>query len=90
MPRMNQYTWTARVFGAAVFQTRPARKCRREFLCQFPGQPLPSKQSIHNLVNKLKTTQSLLEKSHTRDKLYWQKRNWMILVINLKLHQEIS
>jgi len=26
MPRMNQYTWTARVFGADLFQTRACQK----------------------------------------------------------------
>jgi hypothetical protein len=48
------------------FKYESAGKCRRKFQCQFPGEPVPSKQSIHNLVNKLKTTGSLLDKKPDR------------------------
>jgi hypothetical protein len=39
-----------------------AGKFWRKFLCRFPGQQLPGKQSIHNLVSKLRKTGSLLDK----------------------------
>jgi hypothetical protein len=39
---------------------------RRKFRYQFPGELFPSKQSTHNLVNKLKTTGSLLDRKPNR------------------------
>jgi hypothetical protein len=44
------------------FKYKSAGKCRRKFQCQFPGQTICSKQSIHTLVSKLKITGSLLDK----------------------------
>lgn len=41
-------------------------KCRRKFRCHSPGEPLPSKQSIYKMANKLKTTGSLLGKKTER------------------------
>lgn len=44
------------------FKYESAGKRRRMFRCQFPAESVPSKQSIHYLVNKLKTAGSLLDK----------------------------
>jgi transposase len=38
-----------------------ARKCRRKFRRKFCGERVPSRQTIHNLVNKLRTTGLLIE-----------------------------
>jgi hypothetical protein len=35
---------------------RSARKCRRKIRCKFRDEGVPSRQKIHNLVNKLRTT----------------------------------
>ncbi|GFG40733.1 hypothetical protein Cfor_01122, partial [Coptotermes formosanus] len=43
------------------FKYESARKCRRKFRCQLLGEPLPSRQTIQYLVNKL-TTGSLVDK----------------------------
>jgi hypothetical protein len=39
-----------------------ARKCRRKCRCKFHDERVPSKQTVHNLVNKLKTTGLLIDK----------------------------
>ncbi|GFG33838.1 hypothetical protein Cfor_11042 [Coptotermes formosanus] len=43
------------------FKYESARKCRRKFQCQFPAEPVPSRQTIHYLVNKLTTIGSLVD-----------------------------
>jgi hypothetical protein len=43
------------------FKYESARKCHRKFQCKFPGEPVPSRQNIQYLVNKLKITGSLLD-----------------------------
>lgn len=48
------------------FEYESAGKCCREFWRQFPGEPLPSRQSILYPVNKLKTIASLLDKTPDR------------------------
>jgi hypothetical protein len=48
------------------FKCESARKCRTKFRCQFPGQPVPSRQIIHYLVNKLTATGSLVDKKPDR------------------------
>jgi hypothetical protein len=48
------------------FKYESARKCRRKFQRKFTGEPVPSRQNIHNLVNKLKKTGSLPEKKTDR------------------------
>jgi transposase len=37
-------------------------KCRRKFRRKFHDERAPSRQTIHNLVNKLRTTGLLLDK----------------------------
>jgi len=62
-----RYTIEQRVYLVLLyFKYESAGKCRRKFRCQFPGEPVPSRQSIHNLVNKLKRTGSLLDKKPDR------------------------
>jgi hypothetical protein len=43
-----------------------ARKSCKKFQRHFPEQPVPSRQSMHYLINKLKTTGSLLDKTPDR------------------------
>jgi hypothetical protein len=42
------------------------RVYRREFQQKFPGVDIPARSTIHNLVNKFKTTGSLLDKKIKR------------------------
>jgi hypothetical protein len=42
---------------------RSARMCQRKFLCKFLDERVPSRQTIHNLVNKLKTIGPLVDKT---------------------------
>jgi hypothetical protein len=51
------------VFSATLFQIRV---CYKILQLKFPGESVPSRQSIHYLVNKLKTTGSLLDKKPDR------------------------
>jgi hypothetical protein len=39
-----------------------AEKCRRKCRGKFCGDRVPSRQTIHNLVNKFRTTELLLDK----------------------------
>jgi transposase len=43
-------------------------KCWRKFRCKFHEESVPSRQTIHNLVNKLRTTGLLIDKK-TKHKL---------------------
>jgi hypothetical protein len=38
------------------------RNCRRKFRCKFRDERVPSRQTIHNLQNKLRTTGLLIDK----------------------------
>jgi hypothetical protein len=38
------------------------RKCRRKFRRKFHDERVPSRQTIHNLVNELRTTGLLIDK----------------------------
>jgi transposase len=38
-----------------------ARKCQRKFRIIFRDERVPSRQTIHNLVNKLRTTGLLID-----------------------------
>jgi hypothetical protein len=42
-----------------------ARKCRRKFLRKFHDERVPSRQTIHNLVNKLRSTGVGIDKKQT-------------------------
>jgi transposase len=60
---MVRYTLEQRVF---VYDTNvkygSACKCRQKFRRKFRGERVPSRQTIHNLVNKLRTTGFLIDK----------------------------
>jgi hypothetical protein len=43
-----------------------ARKCQRKFRRKFHDQIVPSRQAIHNLLNKLRTTGLLIDKKQKR------------------------
>jgi transposase len=53
-----------------------ASKCRQKFRCKFNDERVPSRHTIHNLVNELRTTGLLIDKKqnhkrrvHTEEKL---------------------
>ncbi|GFG31341.1 hypothetical protein Cfor_01408, partial [Coptotermes formosanus] len=46
------------------FKYESTKKCRRKFRCQFPGEPVRCRQTIHYVVNKLTTTGSMVEKTY--------------------------
>jgi transposase len=52
-------------------------KCRRKFRRKFRDERVPSRQTIHNLVNKLRTTGLLIDKKqkHKRRVLSEEKLN---------------
>jgi transposase len=56
---MVQYTLEQRVFlYDTCVKYIPARKCQ----CKFRGERVPSRQTIHNLVSKFRTTGLLIGK----------------------------
>jgi hypothetical protein len=60
---MVRYTLEQRVFLYDIYvKYGSARKCRRKFRCTFRDERVPSRQTIHNLVNKLRTTGLLIDK----------------------------
>jgi hypothetical protein len=60
---MVRYTVEQRVFmyGSYV-KCGFARKCRRKFRHKFPGITVPRTTGIHELINKVRATGSLLDK----------------------------
>jgi hypothetical protein len=40
-------------------------KCRQKFQCRFRDERVPSRKTIHNLVNKLRTMGLLMDKEKT-------------------------
>jgi hypothetical protein len=64
---MMRYTSEQRVF---LYGTRVKygsdRKCRRKFRRKFRDERVPSRQTIHNLVNKLGTAGLLIDKKQKR------------------------
>ncbi|GFG35644.1 hypothetical protein Cfor_02565 [Coptotermes formosanus] len=64
-----RYTIQQRVYLVQTyFKYESARKGCRKFRCQFPREPVPSRQAIHYLVNKLTTTGSLVDKKPDRER----------------------
>jgi transposase len=60
---MVRYTLEQRVFLYDTYvKYGSAGKSRRKFRRQFRGERVPSRQTIHNLVNKLRTTGFLIDK----------------------------
>jgi hypothetical protein len=57
---------TVCVLVQIYFRYEFSRKCRSIFRCQFPGERFPCKRSTHNIVNKLKTTGSMLDRKPDR------------------------
>jgi transposase len=59
---MVRYTLEQRVFVYDTYvKYGSAGQCRRKFRRKFRGARVPSRQTIHNLVNKLTTTGFLIE-----------------------------
>jgi hypothetical protein len=60
---MVRYTLEQRVFLYDTYvKYRSARKCRRKFRHKFHDERVPSRHTIHNLVNTLRTTELLIAK----------------------------
>jgi hypothetical protein len=73
---MIRYTLEQRVFGYDTYvKYGSAGKCRRKFRRKFRGERDPSGQTFHNLVNKLRTKEFLIDKKtkHKRRVLTEQK-----------------
>jgi transposase len=60
---MVRYTLEQRIFMYDTYvKYGCVGKCRRKFGRKFRGERIPSRQTNHNLVNKLRTTGFLIEK----------------------------
>jgi hypothetical protein len=60
---MVRHTLEQRVFLYDTYMKyESARKCRQKFRRNFRDERVPSRQTIHNLVNKLRTTGILIDK----------------------------
>jgi hypothetical protein len=60
---MVRYTLGQCVFLYAIYvKYRSARKYQQKFWRKFHDQRVPSRQTIHNLVNKLRSTRLLIDK----------------------------
>ena len=83
-----RYTLEQRMFLVKVFfKYDSAAKCGRQFPCQFPGQPLPSKQTWS--IN-WKQEDRCYTNIPTGNKLCWQKINWVLLYYTWNFTMEIS
>jgi transposase len=60
---MVRYTLEQRVYLYDTYvKYGSARKCRRKFRRKFCDETVPSRQTIHNLVNKVRSTGLLIDK----------------------------
>jgi hypothetical protein len=76
---MVKYTLEERVFlYDSYVKYGAARKCQQKFRCKFHDEKLPSTQTIHNLVNKLRTVGLLIDKK--------QKHKRRVLTEKLRVH----
>jgi hypothetical protein len=55
------YTLSNVYFYMTPMEYKSARKCRWKFWCKFHDERAPSRQAIHNLVNKLRTMGFLID-----------------------------
>jgi hypothetical protein len=73
---MVRYNLEQRVFLYDIYvKYGSAGKCRRKFRRKFRDESVPSRQTIHNMVNQLRTTELLIDKKqkHKRRVLTEQK-----------------
>jgi transposase len=62
------YTWEQCVFLYDTYLKHgSARKCRGYFRRKFRDERVPSRQTIHNLVNKLRSTGLLIDKNQKHE-----------------------
>jgi endo-1,4-beta-mannosidase len=69
------------------FKYDSAEICRRKFWCQFTKEPVPSKQSIQYLLNKLKPTVLLIRQEGRHEQTVVTEEKFDHMVLDLKLHQ---
>jgi hypothetical protein len=69
------YHWTAHVYSITPFQIFISQKILHKVLMQV-SRGTSSKQSIHYLVNKLKTTGSFLDKKPNRKQTETENKIW--------------
>ena len=87
MPQI-RYAVEQRLFLAQLyFTSESAGKCHGKFQCHFPGKPLPGKQ-IWSVSWKQQDCWCI--KGPTGNELCWQKRNWTLFMLGLKLHQIVG
>ncbi|KAJ4441342.1 hypothetical protein ANN_11197 [Periplaneta americana] len=66
---MAEYTLEQRIFlYDAYVKYSSARRCRREFEHRFAGVRIPSRSTIHDLVNKVRRTGSFLNKKRVQQR----------------------
>lgn len=64
---MDKFTLEHRVFlYDAYVKCESARKCRRKFSRKFPGVRVPHRNTIQNLVNKVRTTGEVMDRKSER------------------------
>jgi hypothetical protein len=64
---MVRYTVEQRVFlYDSYVKCGSARRCRRKFCRKYPGNTVPSTRGIHKLIDKVRSTGSLLDKKPAR------------------------
>jgi hypothetical protein len=67
---MVRYSVEQRVFLYEPYvKSISARKCERKFRRKFPGIPVSSTTGIHELINKVRATGSLLDKKPANKRL---------------------
>jgi hypothetical protein len=65
-----------------------ARKCWRKFRCKFYDERAPSRQTIHNLVNKLRTMGLFINKKQNVSNVCLLRRSYMTQGPDLNMHLE--
>ena len=80
---MQQYVCSVQLY----FKYESAEKCCKKFWYQFTEEPVPSKQRIHYLVNKLKPTALLIRQKGRQEQTVLTEEKLDHTVLDLKLHQ---
>jgi hypothetical protein len=71
-----------------MWNTGSAGKCRRKFRRKFHAERVPSRQAIHNLVNKLKPTGLLIDKKENHKRRVYTEENSDDIIARLEHHLE--
>jgi hypothetical protein len=76
-------SWCGILYSNVHFSVAPmyvkygsARKCRRKLQSKFRDERVPSRQAIHNLVNKLRSTGHLIDSAYRRKVRWHRSQTW--------------